>query len=224
VQSLNGTGGRRSGRQLVRAAMAAALPRRWFLVRGPVHGDGVCLTFDDGPHPENTPPLLDALKEHGVRATFFVIGRQAEQHPDLVRRMAAEGHVVGHHSYTHSEPAETSARQLDDEVRRTRELLSSLVGGESCLFRPPKGKVTAGKLWRLWRAKQTVVLWNADPKDYARASDAEVREWFRDHPLRAGDVVLMHDNHPHAARVVPDLVEAARRGGLRFVTIPEWLK
>jgi peptidoglycan/xylan/chitin deacetylase (PgdA/CDA1 family) len=211
-------------RQLVRAALATALPRRLFLVRGPAHSGAVCLTFDDGPHPEHTVRLLDALRDRGIPATFFVIGQEAERHPDLVRRMVAEGHAVGHHSFTHSEPDQTSAKQLAEEVRATGELFAALLGRTSALFRPPKGMVTAGKLWRLWGARQTVVLWDTDPKDYARGSAAEVREWLRQHPLRGGNVVLLHDNHPYAAEVLPDLVEAARRSGLRFTTIPEWLK
>lgn len=228
MQSLNGSAtrpGPRCGRQLLRRALAATLPRRLFLVHGPAAGRAVCLTFDDGPHPEHTPRLLDALKAHGVPATFFVIGQNAERYPDLVRRVAAEGHVVGNHSYSHTEPCRTSAGQLADETRRTGDLLAALLGGEApALFRPPKGQVTVAKLWRLWRARQTVVLWDTDPKDYARQSAAEVRDWFRAHPLRGGDVVLMHDSHPHATAVVPDLVEAARGAGLRFTTLPEWLK
>jgi peptidoglycan-N-acetylglucosamine deacetylase len=211
-------------RQLLRAGLAATLPRRWFLVRGPAHSNAVCLTFDDGPHPEHTPRLLDTLKGHRVPATFFVIGQQAQRHPDLVCRMAAEGHAVGHHSFTHGEPDQTSARQLVEEVRATGQLLASLLGRASTLFRPPKGKMTVGKLWRLWRARQTIVLWDADPKDYSRRFSGEVWEWFRGHPLRGGNVVLLHDNHPHAAAVLPDLVKAARQSGLRFTTIQEWLK
>jgi peptidoglycan/xylan/chitin deacetylase (PgdA/CDA1 family) len=210
-------------RQLLRQALAF-LPRRLLLVRGPARGNAVCLTFDDGPHPEHTPRLLDALKAEEVPATFFVIGRAAERYPELVRRMVAEGHAVGHHSYNHGEPAETSGRQLAAEALATRALLTSLLGqSPPWLFRPPKGKLTAGKLCRLWAARETVVLWDVDPKDYARQSADELRAWFRDHPLRGGSVVLMHDNHPHAAAVVPDLVATARRVGLRFTTIPEWL-
>jgi peptidoglycan/xylan/chitin deacetylase (PgdA/CDA1 family)/glycosyltransferase involved in cell wall biosynthesis len=211
-----------SPRQLLRRALTALLPRRRFLTRGPAESGSVCLTFDDGPHPEHTPRLLDGLRRQGVRATFFVVGRQAERYPELVRRIAAEGHTLGHHSYSHSEPGQTSARQLLDEVRRTRDLLAGLTGTPPVLFRPPKGSLTARKLWGLWRAGQTVVLWNVDPKDYARRAAGEVRDWFRRRPLNGGDLVLMHDNHPHAAEVVPGLVEDAHGRGLTFSQLPEW--
>jgi peptidoglycan/xylan/chitin deacetylase (PgdA/CDA1 family) len=210
-------------RRFLRTVLALSLPRRLFLVRGPAANGAVCLTFDDGPHPDYTPPLLDVLNQEAVRATFFVIGERAERYPALVRRMAAEGHLIGHHSFTHSEPGRTSARQLLDEVGRTQELLTALVGGPSPWFRPPKGKVTAGKLWRLWRAGQRVVLWNVDPKDYACRSAEEVRAWFARRPLAGGDVVLLHDSHPHAAGVLPQLIEATRRRGLEFVTPQRWV-
>ena len=212
----------RRWRQLLRGALAAALPHRLFLVRGPADSGRVCLTFDDGPHPEYTPQVLDVLRDHGVPATFFVIGREAERYPELVRRMAAEGHAVGHHSYCHTAPTLTPARQLVEELRRTDHLLTGLLGTPPHLYRPPHGKVTAAKLWGLWRAGQTVVLWNVDPKDSARPRPEDVRAWFREHPLRGGDIVLMHDNGPHAAAVVPDLIRGASAQGLRFTTPLAW--
>src|SRR5262245_36754703 len=122
-------------RQWIRTTLARTLPRNWFLVAGPSWSNTICLTFDDGPHPEHTPRVLDALKEAGVVGTFFVIGERAEQYPDLVRRIVSEGHVLGHHSFTHSPPHETSSRQLLAEVQRTRDLLRELVGEAPILFR-----------------------------------------------------------------------------------------
>src|SRR5262249_55671830 len=89
-------------RQHMRGVMAAVLPHRLFLVRGKPRTNSVSLTFDDGPHPEHTPRLLDLLKKHEIKATFFVVGRQAERYPDLVRRMADEGHDVANHSFFHA--------------------------------------------------------------------------------------------------------------------------
>jgi peptidoglycan/xylan/chitin deacetylase (PgdA/CDA1 family) len=204
--------------------MATALPRRLFLVRGPAASASVCLTFDDGPHPEHTPRLLDTLKELGVTATFFVVGQQAERYPNLVRRIAAEGHAVGHHTFYHTDLRRTSARQLAAEVRRTRDLLARLLGKAPNLFRPPHGKLTPAKLWSLWRAGQTVVLWNVDPKDYACRSADQLQAWCEAHPMQAGDLVLMHDDRPHAAMVLPGLIAVARQRGLTFSTIPDWVR
>jgi len=221
------------GRQLLRRAMTGALPRRWYMVQGPASSAGdagdagnagaVCLTFDDGPHPQHTPALLDVLRERRVPATFFVVGQEAARHPYIVRRMAAEGHAIGDHSYTHGDAAATSARDLVREVDRTHALLAELTGRPSRLHRPPYGKVTAGKLAGLWRSGRAVVLWNVDPKDYARASPEEIRAWFDSHPLRGGDIVLLHDTQPHSAAALAAVIDVTHRRGLVFTTVDRWL-
>lgn len=209
-------------RQAARRGLAAALPRRVYITHGRPQSRAVCLTFDDGPHPELTPRLLDLLAALRVPATFFVIGREAERHPELVRRMAAEGHAVGNHSYSHPPRESLSARQAAAEVAGCAGVLAGILGRPPALYRPPRGKVTAGDLWRLWRAGTTTVLWNADPKDYAKGTAAEVRAWFRTRPPAAGDIILLHDVCPHALEVLPDLVGEARGRGLGFGTVPEW--
>lgn len=210
-------------RQLLRTGLAATLPRRLFMTRGPSDGRTVCLTFDDGPHPVYTPRLLDVLRDRGVRATFFLIGREAERYPDIVRRAVDEGHAVGNHTFSHSDPGSTSARRLIEEVHRTNVLLAELSGRAPKLFRPPHGKVTASKLWRLWQEGQTVVLWNVDPKDYSRGAPDKVLAWFRERPVRGGDLVVMHDPVPHAIDVLPSLIDEARGRGLAFTTPSHWI-
>ncbi|MCU0691481.1 MAG: polysaccharide deacetylase family protein [Polyangiaceae bacterium] len=211
-------------RQLLKNVMAATLPRRMFMVRGPRRSGAVFLTFDDGPDPHHTPKLLDVLRANRVTATFFLIGQHAQQHLHLVKRMAAEGHAVGHHSYCHGAPERTSAEQLDDDVRRCRQLLGDVLGHQPVLFRPPLGKVTPRKLLRLWRAGQSVVLWNIDSHDFSCEDPDEVRALFRREPLVAGDIVLMHDNHAHAATILPELVSQTRVRGLQFATLEPWVR
>lgn len=207
---------------MARRGLAATLPRHWLLVRGTAR-NSVCLTFDDGPDPVQTPRVLDALEELGIPATFFVVGERAERHPALIRRIVDEGHALGHHSFTHSVPHQTSASRLLAEVRQTRTLLHNLVGRNPTLFRPPHGKLTARKALGLWRERQTIVLWNVDPKDFACESAEELRTWFRHRPLVGGDIVLLHDNRPHAADALPELVRATRANGLTFTTPQAWL-
>lgn len=207
-------------RQSLRRALEAVLPRDRFLVRGT---DGVALTFDDGPHPEITPRLLDLLAVHGAHATFFVVGREAERHPALIRRIASEGHALGHHSWTHSEPAQTSTATLLQEVARCRALLADLTGAPSDRFRPPKGQLTAGKLVALLRAGQRVVLWSDDPKDYALSDAAPLVAWATSATLDEGAVVLLHDIHAHCLAALPALIARGRATGRRFVTLDAWL-
>jgi peptidoglycan/xylan/chitin deacetylase (PgdA/CDA1 family) len=210
-------------RQLARAAMARVLPRRLFMVAGPVASGAVALTFDDGPHPVYTPAVLDRLAAHGVRATFFVVGARAEAHPELVARIVRDGHALGHHSWAHGRAEETAPATLVAEVRRTEALLERLTGRRPRLFRPPFGAVGAAKLLALWRARQAVILWSQDPKDFACAELAPIQRWIAGAPLAGGDILLMHDVHAHAARAVDAVVERARGLGLRFATVEEWL-
>jgi peptidoglycan/xylan/chitin deacetylase (PgdA/CDA1 family) len=209
-------------RQAARRGLAAVLPRRLYLTRGPRWSDGVCLTFDDGPHPELTPRLLDLLAERGVTATFFLVGREAEKYPAAVRRMKADGHAVGNHSYSHPARQSVSARQAAADVARGAEVLAGILGAAPGLYRPPGGKLTAGDLWRFCRAGLTTVLWNLDPKDYNKPSADPIRDWFRGRTIVGGDLILLHDTHPHALAVLPEVIDAARGRGLRFTTVSEW--
>jgi peptidoglycan/xylan/chitin deacetylase (PgdA/CDA1 family) len=182
----------------------------------------VCLTFDDGPHPEHTPRVLDALARDGVQAAFFVIGRRAERHPDIVRRMASEGHVVGHHSFTHPDPMATPSSVMHIEARRATETLQTILGQPVRFYRPPHGKLRPLDFASVWTLRQTIVLWNVDPKDFAQPASQPIAEWFRDRQLRGGDLVLLHDTAPYTAASLPSIVLQARAAGLHFGGLEAW--
>ena len=212
-------------RQIVRRGLAASLPRRVYMTQGPRRSSSVCLTFDDGPHPEVTPRLLDLLRDLRVPGTFFLIGREAEKYPDLVRRMAAEGHVVGNHSYSHPRRESLSRHEAAAEVTNGAAAIGRILGKPPTLYRPPRGKVTVGDMWRLWREGTTTVLWNVDPKDCSvRRTTAEVEAWFRDRPLESGDLVLLHDDQTKVLDVLPELIAVTRDRKLNFATVEAWTK
>lgn len=206
-----------SPRQLARTAMLRlAGPRRMF-ERG-ARSDAVYLTFDDGPHPDHTPRLLDSLAKCGVKGTFFVVGQACEQHPEIVRRIVSEGHQLGNHTFFHRLPREVSAADLQDEVERTRSVVQQIVGVDCLLFRPPYGALTLSKMRTLWRCGQTIALWSVDPRDY-KCSAEQVLHWLQDHPPQGGDVVLLHDVHATAAEAVPAIMESIRRQGCELATL-----
>jgi len=188
--------------------MSTVLPRRLFLTSGP-NGGAVCLTFDDGPHPDFTPRVLDVLRTYGVRATFFVVGRAAAAHPDLVHRIVSEGHEVAHHSFTHGEPGQTNARDLLREIHDTDAVLEGIVGHRPRLFRPPHGKVTVAKLLKLWRRGLTVVLWNVDPKDFASASAPELQQRLLAYTPCSGDLILLHDTNARTPEALAAFLDRA---------------
>lgn len=210
-------------RQATRRALLMAAPRSWVLANGPASAGGVCLTFDDGPDPVGTPAVLAALREGGARGTFFLQGSHAAAHPSLVKRIHEEGHEIGHHSWSHSAPSGTSASALAFETIRTRELLRSTIGVDSHIFRPPHGKLTPGKMFKLVGMKQTIVLWTADPGDGFQASAESLVQWFVQCTPRAGDIVLLHDTTPALGEALPEIIRIVRRQGLGFATVSDWL-
>ena len=168
------------------------------------------------------PRLLRFLAAQGIPATFFVPGHTAESFPEETESILVAGHEVGHHSWAHTPPETTSAMTLVAEARRTSKLLERLLGKRPHLYRPPHGKLSPGKLAGLWALRQTVVLWNRDPKDFAAGAVEPIRRWFESAPLAGGDIVLLHDVHAHIAPALETLIERARRLGLGFGTPSEW--
>lgn len=114
-------------RQIAKRLLSAALPRPMFITHGRSSLRSVCLTFDDGPHPEVTPRLLDLLARENVAATFFVLGSLAVRYPDIIKRVESEGHTVGNHSCSHPDPVTTSALAMHREVRQSDEILRGIL-------------------------------------------------------------------------------------------------
>ncbi|MFN0197622.1 MAG: polysaccharide deacetylase family protein [Planctomycetaceae bacterium] len=197
-------------KQIVKRALAEVMPASMLIIGGartlpriarPESSAGktkesIALTFDDGPHPEWTPRLLDVMQEYRLQGTFFVIGQQAQRYPRLIERIASEGHALGNHSYTHSAAMMRNDDLFLEEVRITRHVLEDISGRPCNLVRPPKGIVTIRRLRELWRDRQSIVLWNVDPRDFKMTSRDHVHNWCLRHPPCPGDVQLWHDNHP----------------------------
>jgi peptidoglycan/xylan/chitin deacetylase (PgdA/CDA1 family) len=136
----------------------------------------LALTFDDGPNPACTPRLLDTLASQNVRATFFLIGRYAQAEPDLVRRIAAAGHLIGNHSWSHPNLAITPARRIEEELSRTRDTLQQIAGAPIRCFRPPFGARRPIVLKIARSLGMTPVLWNAITTDWSEPSSEKITE------------------------------------------------
>ncbi len=183
----------------------------------------LALTFDDGPSTTVTPRILETLREHGARATFFQLGSAIAADGDITRRVFAEGHAVGNHSYSH--PSSTSEAAAVSELERTAELIEQCTGHAPELFRPPYG-ITKGNLNRAALSRGYVgVLWTISAADTDRRATAETIATNVIYTPNPGDIVLMHDSagHEDTAEALPRILEELGAAGFRFVTVPELL-
>ena len=206
------------GHALIRKALFSTVPGRQLLEHGNRDRAQIALTIDDGPDPVFTPRILDILRDHGVKATFFVVGGAAEQYPDIVVRMKKEGHEVGSHSYSHPYFNQLSWSGAAQEIRMTRWVLDRILGEECKLFRPPHGKLSLRSLIPAWVAGQQVVMWNVDLKDY-RASTGEVEAQLDRTSFSSGDIILYHGINDPALKALPRVIEATLDNGREAVTI-----
>ncbi|HEU5265699.1 MAG TPA: polysaccharide deacetylase family protein [Jatrophihabitans sp.] len=181
----------------------------------------VSLTFDDGPDPESTPSVLDALSQLRVRATFFVLGEQLARHPDLARRIAAGGHGVEVHGWTHRPHLLRSPLGVADELRRTMLVIEATTGRTPRFWRPPHGIVTGGGVAAGRLLGLRLALWSADGLDWRRDATPDS---IRDRVLARigpGGIVLLHDSSRFGApgswqrtlAALPGLVEHCRTRG-----------
>ena len=180
----------------------------------------VALTFDDGPKPGTTDVLLDGLRARGAAATFFLIGEQAEQYPDLVRRMQQEGHQVGNHTWSHVRLEGASEETMREEVERTEGLLAQLLGGSGYWLRPPYGQVRAGTEPLIG---VPMVKWSVDPRDWESRDAEKVTEAVLE-AVRPNSIILLHDIYPSSVEAALRIVDELREDGYWFVTAEELLR
>jgi peptidoglycan/xylan/chitin deacetylase (PgdA/CDA1 family) len=193
--------------------------------RGPTHRAEVALTFDDGPVPRLTPQVLQALKEGGHAATFFLIGEEAERHPDLVREILAAGCEVANHTQTHGRVRRLSPREIADQIEAADRVLTAAAGVNPRFFRPPGGELSAPLLSYLRRTRHAPpVLWSRMIRGEEDRSATEIEAELEERPLQPGDILLLHDDYPETARAVPGILRLLDRSGLRSVTLSRLLR
>ncbi len=201
---------------LKKRLVLGVLPDRLLQVRGPADGHACYLSFDDGPHPEHTPRLLDLLAAHDARASFFVVGKLAEGQPRLLERIVAEGHTLGNHSYNHRGFAALSLAEQVAEIRRTDELLSEFDRRPLHRVRPPQGHLTVPLLLHFLRVGRSIAYWSYDSLDYQLQSADALAGRLRRQPPVAGDILLMHDDSALAAAALGELLPTWREHGCVF--------
>ncbi|MGW4784667.1 polysaccharide deacetylase family protein [Streptomyces sp. NPDC004230] len=205
----------------VRAHIGAGAPARFGTVDCR-EAKCIALTFDAGPS-ENSARLLDILKEKKVPATFFLLGKgHIEKYPDLVRRMAAEGHEVASHTWDHKILTKIPPQLIREELRRPSDAIEELTGRRPTLMRPPQGR-TNDTVNRISREQGLAeVLWSVTAKDYLTDDSDLIRKRVLEQAGRDG-IILLHDIYPGTVPAVPGIIDALKERGYVFVTVPQLL-
>ncbi len=186
----------------------------------------IALTFDDGPHPHLTHRILEILEKYGIKATFFMVGVNVENYPDVAREVLAAGHEVGNHTYSHSHMLPLSIEACEEEMGRCEDVLEELCEYRPHLFRPPEGALTENVRRCSELGDYSLILWSLDTRDWEDKNAAHITERVLD-SVSAGDIILMHDYIGHSSRtpealerLIPELLSR----GYEFVTVSRLLE
>lgn len=190
-----------------------------------VHVDGpfIALTFDDGPNATLTPKLLDLLAARHLKATFFVVGQNAADHPEILKRAVREGHEIANHSWSHPNLARMSDEAVRRELQKTDDAITAAIGKRPTLLRPPYGSITARqKKWIHEEFGYRIIIWDVDPLDWKRPGPSVVTARILKE-TKAGSIVLSHDIHPPTIEAMPATFDQLMRKGFKSVTVTELL-
>jgi peptidoglycan/xylan/chitin deacetylase (PgdA/CDA1 family) len=186
-----------------------------------VEGMSIAITFDDGPNAELTPKLLDMLKERGIKATFFVVGRNVEEYPGIVARMATEGHEVANHSWSHPALTKLGVESFRKQIENTNEAIAKATGKRPVLMRPPYGATSVSLNKRLNdQFGLKVILWSVDPLDWKYRNSNRVYNAIIQN-TRPGSIILAHDIHATTVAAMPATLDALLAKGYKFATVSE---
>src|SRR6266568_3039766 len=203
-----------------------AAPEESSITFNSVHVDGpyIAMTFDDGPSATMTPKLLDLLAAHHIKATFFVIGENVAEHPEIVERAAREGHEIANHSWSHPNFGKMSDEGVRRQLTRTDDAIKNATGVRPTLLRPPYGSITARqKRWIHNEFGYQIILWDVDPYDWKRPGPSVVCNRILKE-TRPGSIVLSHDIHPGTIVAMPSTFDQLQAKGFKFVTVSELIR
>ncbi|ACT93210.1 polysaccharide deacetylase family protein [Dyadobacter fermentans] len=180
----------------------------------------ISLTFDDGPDPDSTPRILDTLLENNLKATFFVIGRKAVSHPELLRRIVEEGHTIANHSYSHHYLiALFSTQKLQTDIQRCNDAIRDITGHVPLFFRPPFGVTNPRYAAVLKDLQMQSIGWSLRSMDTRAKNKYQlIRKIIS--KLKAKDIVLLHDHLPLTADTLPDIIGHCREMGIKIEPLP----
>lgn len=181
------------------------------------------MTFDDGPNATLTPKLLDLLAQKKIKATFFVLGENAQRHPEILKRAIAEGHEIGNHSWSHPNLAKLSNEDLRSQLQRTDDVIAQAIGSHPKIMRPPYGELKPQqRQWVNSEFNYKVILWDVDPLDWKEPGPSIVARRII-HETKPGSIIISHDIHAQTITAMPETFDALAAKGFKFVTVSELL-
>jgi len=193
----------------------------------------VALTFDDGPNPEYTDKILDILSAKKAPAAFFMVGRHVEKYPEVARRVFAEGHDIGNHTFTHRDLVPATRKTIEKEVNKTDQAIMDIVGIRTRLFRPPRGIISNAGRKLLVEMGYTIALWTVSAVDWRGLPPKAIVKRITRH-IRTGGVILFHDsgavlrsegaNRGNTVEALPLVIDELRRRGYEIVALSRMLR
>lgn len=177
----------------------------------------IALTFDDGPHMRYTMELLDGLKERNVKATFFVVGKNVEEYPEVIKRMGEDGHLIGNHTYSHVQLNKLSDEKACEEITKTSDLIKALTGNPTEYIRPPFGEWNESLECGI---ELIPVLWDVDPLDWKTTNAAAVTKKVVT-KVEENDIILLHDCYQSSVDAALEIVDKLKKEGYEFVTVED---
>lgn len=177
----------------------------------------VALTFDDGPRADTTGRLLEGLSARGAAATFFIIGEQVHGNEYLLCRMAADGHQIGNHTYSHTRLTKVDTEHMVEEINKSEVVLREVVGERSFWLRPPYGQMDTKRAKQI---KTPMIYWSVDPQDWKLLDTGKVVEAVVS-TVQSGDIVLLHDFYATSVDAALEIVDRLQAEGFIFVTVEE---
>ncbi|SFJ41294.1 polysaccharide deacetylase family protein [Thermoflavimicrobium dichotomicum] len=205
-----------------------AKPKNWIYYKGANWPKRVALTFDDGPDYYYTTKILDILKREKVLATFFIMGKNANKYPDVLKRIAREGHLIGNHSWNHADFSKLSAERMKWEIRSTEDLIYRTIGVRPNFFRPPFGAMSNQLKNYIKDSRYSIIYWNVDTRDWTERPAYKIMDVIRK-KVNSGDIVLLHSagggqSLQGTLDALPQVIHFLRQQGFQLVTVDELLQ
>lgn len=202
------------------------IERRHIVFNGPKQKKRVALTFDDGPDPRFTTQILNILRENNIKATFFLIGKNVQRFPHLVKQEVDEGHAIGSHSWEHKELPKLTPQQLHEDLKKTKEEIKKASGKDILFLRPPYG-ATKGIEEKLKKEGYVIINWDVDTVDWKPGRTPQQIVDVIQKETQPGSIILFHDaggNRSATVSVLPQVIQQLKSKGFEFVTVDQLLE